>query len=173
MTLEETIRSLTVAGKSQREICETLKLGRGAVQYARKKMHLTGDRPGMKGPTLTEAQETEVLALLKSGRGTSWIGKRLGIGEHQVRLIVKKFNFRRKRGEHGFRYHLSPTKREKILEDIRTHRDFARNIAWKHHVAYKIVLALARQELGCERFRCGYGQPALSSDFPQRHHAKQ
>jgi hypothetical protein len=169
VNLDEQIRRLTEAGKTQKEITQLTGKSRGTVHRRQKLMGLT---PPYRGPRkhLPEAQVAEVLDLLKHGRGTSWIGKHLGIGEHPVRQIVKRFNFRRKRGEVGYRYHLSPTKRAKIIEEIREHRNFALQIAWKYRVAYKIVLRLAREELGCERFRCGYGQPALSSNFPQKNH---
>jgi DNA-binding CsgD family transcriptional regulator len=161
---KEKVRALTLAGKRQSEIAVALSLHRNSIYRAQKSLGLHACQG------ISDAQEKQVLGLLRSGRGTSWIGKTLGVGEHQARLVATKFNFRRKRGEVGYRYHLSEQVLAKILEEIREHRNFARQIAWKYHVAYKIVLALARKELGCERFRSGYGTPALSSHFPQKNH---
>lgn len=168
--MQEQIRALTLDGKQEREIADIVGVHRNTVYRAQKQMGLTLNRPGFRGRILTDNQKAEVLALLKSGWGTSRIGRHLGCGEHQVRLVVKKFKFRRKPGEVGCRYHLSSAKRARIVEDILQRRDFALNIALKHHVAYKIVLALAKQTLGCPGLRCGYGQPPLSSNFPQKNH---
>lgn len=170
MTLEQTIRALTEQGLHQSEIARITGTSRGTVHRRQKALGLTLQRPGMRCPELTEAQETEVLALLRSGTGTKRIADRLGIRESSVRGIVKRNHFRHKPGQPGCRYKLSEAKRKTILTEIREHRDFARRIAWKHHVAYKIVLALAHEELRCERFRAGHGQPALSSNFPQKHY---
>jgi DNA-binding CsgD family transcriptional regulator len=167
--MKKRVRALSEAGKSQKEIGRMLKLSRGSVYRAQKKMGLCLPRYGRRSPELTQTQEAEILALLKSGRGTSWIGRELGCGEYQVRLVATKFNFRRRRGEVGYRYHLSDAKHAKIVAEIRARQNFARDIAWKYHVAYKIVLALAHEELRCPRFRGGYGEP-LSSNFPQKHH---
>jgi transposase len=167
-SIREQIRSMTLAGVSQREISEKLNKPRGFVHRWQKRLGLTARRCGPRSPELSEGQKAEVLAFLKKGRGTSWIGEHLGIGEHQARLVKKSFGFQRRRGEVGYRYRLSDEKRSKIIAEIRSRQNFARNIAWKYRVAYKIVLALAHQELQCPRFRSGYGEP-LSSAFPQKH----
>jgi hypothetical protein len=78
---------------------------------------------------------------------------------HAVRTVSKKHNFHDEPGTPGCRYKLSEAKRAKIVEEIREHRNFARRIAWKYRVVYKIVLALSREELRCPRFRAGYGEP--------------
>jgi transposase len=172
MTIEEKIRELTAAGKQQKEIALALSWPRNRVYRWQRKMGLSGKRPGLRGRILTEAQEAEILALLKAGWGSSKIGKHLGVGEHQARLVVKKFNFRRKPGEPGYRYHLSPAKLQKITDEILEHRNFGTHLADKYRTSYKLILKLAHELLACPRFRSGYGEPALSSNFPQKRHRR-
>lgn len=164
------IRALTLACKYQEEIARQTKTSRSTVHRYQREMGLCPPYRGRRKPELPEALENEVLTLLKSGRGTSWIGKHLKIGEHQARLVAKKFDFKRKIGEVGYRYNLSDSKRAKIIEEIHARQNFARDIAWKYRVAYKIVLALAHQELACPKFRSGGYVDPLSSNFPQKHH---
>ena len=167
MQLEEKIRKLTLEGKSQKAIAKITHTSRSGVYRRQRLMGLCKPRFGRRVPLLPEAQECQVLQLFQSGHGATRISKNLGISERQVRLVAKKFNFRRTRGEVGYRYHLSEAVRAKIIAEIRLRQNFARDIAWKYRVAYKIVLALAHRELACPKFRSGYGEP-LSSHFPQK-----
>jgi DNA-binding CsgD family transcriptional regulator len=169
MTLVEKIRRLTLAGKSQKQIVRLTRTSRGTVYRCQAKLGLNLPRHGRRSPPLPEAQEAEVLALLKSGRGTSWIGRYLGIGEHRARLVAKKFNFRRKLGDVGYRYRVSAAKREKIVEEILGRRNFCRTLAHKHKVSDKFVRKLAHELLGVSAFRSGYAEPLLSN-YPQKHH---
>lgn len=94
--LREKIRLATLAGKQQKEIAVELRVHRNTVYRAQKRLGLQARQI-----SITEAQEQEILHLLRRGRGTSWIGKHLGVGEHQARLVVKRFGFRRKPGDQG------------------------------------------------------------------------
>lgn len=156
------------SGKTRKEVAAELGIHRNTVCQRLKQSPLAISYRGRRKPALPEAVEAEVLALLKSGRGTSWIGKHLGISEHQVQLVADKFNFRRKRGERGYRYHVSASQREKIMEEILGRRNFCRTLAFKYKVSDKFVRKLAHELLGVPEFRGGYGEP-LSSNFPLKH----
>jgi DNA-binding CsgD family transcriptional regulator len=163
----ERIRELTLGGHSQKEIAARLRIHRNSVYRYQRAQGLRA------WPVVSCEQEERILALLKQGYGTRKVGRELGVGEHQARLVAKKYHFRRKRGSLGYRYRLSPAMRKKIAEEIKHHRDFGLNLAWKyrHHVSYKTILKMAHEILRCPRFRARSKEPFLSN-FPQRHYER-
>ena len=169
MTREaKTIRALTAAGCSQKEIAARLGRSRSWIHKLQRRLRITHDRHGPRPRVvITPALEREILSLLKAGRGGSRIGKDLKIGEHQVRLIVAKHRFRRRQGELGWKGEIDPATRAKLVDEIENHRNFAAHLADKYSVPYKAVLKLAHETLQCPRFRSGRATP-LISDFPQR-----
>src|SRR5882724_411163 len=112
LDLMERIKLLTRQGVSQREIGERLGRSRSYVYRAQKRLGLHACQG------ITEEQEKQILLLLKQGHGTSKIGRDLGVGEHQCRLVAKKYRFERQKGERGYRYHLTNAVILRITKDI-------------------------------------------------------
>jgi DNA-binding CsgD family transcriptional regulator len=155
------IKTLTLARVSQKEIGQRLGFSRGSVYRAQKRLGLHASQGA------TPEQEEEILRLLRSGAGCSKIGRQLGVGEHQCRLIKKKYEIRRKLGERGYRHPLSASKRAKILGDIKLRIASAVVLAERHHVGHKLILKLAHQIFGAARFLPSAKWP-LRSYFPQK-----
>jgi DNA-binding CsgD family transcriptional regulator len=170
MTIKETIRTLTEAGKSQKEIAQLTGTSRGTVYRCQKQLGLTLHRHGIRCPEITPSQEKQIIGLLSAGLGTGKIAARLGLRQHGVRRIAEKHKFGRKPSECDA---LAPVTREKILEEITQQRNFAVDLAEKYSVSYKTVLKIAHETLGCPRFSSG--RPLcgpFTSNFPQKHNSK-
>jgi DNA-binding CsgD family transcriptional regulator len=160
--LKQKIKSLTLAGNGQKEIAALLKVHRNRVYRFQRSLGLHARR------VLPLEVEQEILGLLKSGMGTSKIGKRLGVGEHQARKVAAKYHFRRRPGESGYRYHLSQRNRKRITEDILRRTDHAAPLARKHGISYRVMLRIVKETLGCERLTPGNPKQALESPFAQK-----
>ena len=160
--LKQKIKTLTLAGKGQKEIAALLKVHRNRVYRFQRSLGLHARR------VLSLEIEQEILGLLKGGMGTSRIGRELGVGEHQARKIVAKYHFRRRPGEYGYRYRISRAKRKRIAEDILHRRDSAMQLARKHRISYRVMLKFVKKTLGCERLTPGNPAQPLESPLPQR-----
>ena len=160
--LLQEIKILTLGGKGQKEIAALLKVHRNRVYRFQRRLGLRACR------VLPLEVEQHILSLLKSGMGTSKIGRELGVGEHQARKVVAKYRFRRRPGEYGYRYHLSRAKRKRITEDILHRRDHAAPLARKHGISYRVMLRIVKETLGCERLTPGNPKQALESPFAQK-----
>jgi DNA-binding CsgD family transcriptional regulator len=160
--LDEQIAAMTRSGLRQKQIAERLGRPRGFVSRAQQRLGLHAWQG------ISEEQEKQILALLKQGHGTSKIGKELGVGEYQCRLIAKKYRFKRRKGEPGYRYHLTSAVILRITEDILDRRAPALLLAKKYDVSYKKILKMAHAILKCQKFLSGATKTPLDSDLPQR-----
>jgi len=161
------IRELTIAGARQSEIAVQLGIHRNSVFRWQRAMGLTSRRHGPRAPRLTASQERAVLRRLQRGHGTKRIADSLGLREWAVRTFARKHRFEHPAGTPGHRYRLDGATRAKIVDEILNRRNYARDIAGKFGVSYKIVLRLAHETLACPRFRSGRAEP-LSSNWPMR-----
>jgi DNA-binding CsgD family transcriptional regulator len=162
VNIEEQIRALDAAGMSQREICDHLGLGRGAVQHYRRKLGLTRNYRGPRTPMPAPTEEQEILRLLRSGLSILKVVQNLGIREHAVRYVIRKFNFQRPPA-------IPPDKRRKIIAALQNRQLFAIHIARNFHVSYKSVLRLAHDIFGTPKFIASRTRPGpFLSLFPER-----
>jgi predicted transcriptional regulator len=89
----EQIKMLTLAGTWQKTIGEQLGLSRTAVYLAQKQLGLHARLP------LPDETEKEILRLLRTGMGTSKIGRKLRVGRQAAKLVAKKYGIcRAKKG---------------------------------------------------------------------------
>lgn len=143
------VKERTLSGKQQQdEIAIELGIHRNTVYRYQRALGLHACQG------ISSEQEETILRLLKT-RGTSWIGKELGVGEHQVRLVVKKYRFRRRRGQHGYRFHPTTAQFIKIMDLALSHTKSAAEIARIAGTPYKPTLKICHRVTACERFITG------------------
>ncbi len=154
------IRTMTLAEKRQDEIAEVLGVHRNSVYRYQKHLGLHAWQG------ITEEEEKTILDLLKSGRGTSWIGKEIGCGEYQARRVAGKYQIHRRQGEPGYRW--KPTMRQfiDVMNLAMDGKDSVASMARKVGGPYKPVLKLVHKIRECERFLT---TRTLDSYLPMKH----
>jgi hypothetical protein len=157
------IKRLTLAGWRQNEIAERLGVHRNSVYRAQKKLGLQA----WKG--ITPEEEKVILELLNAGHGTSWIGKELGCGEYQVRVVARKHGVRRQyRPGRYFHFHATAEQIMRITDLALSHRHSAKAIAKIVGVPYSTTKRICHQVLNCERFIGGTTKIGLDSYLPMK-----
>jgi transposase-like protein len=162
LTAEEKreIARRTRAGERQSKIARALGIGAPSVSRAQRAMGL---------PTRLVIPEEQILELFRQGWGGCRISKALHVPVNQVFAVAHKNNFRRadKRG------YPTPVENEaRFIEAVRNREDYCARMAAKYGIGITKAQRLARIVLNTPRFRPGASKPALSSDFPQKHHDK-
>jgi len=144
------IRQLVLAGARTTDVVTKMHLNRNTVMRWRKRLGLSSK------PILPAGK---VLALLRKGIAQKKIARTLGVSQCAVSRFARAAGFVRPPRP------LSETQILALMADIFRRADFARALAQKHDVSYKLVLKLAHQLLACEKFLPGWRTP-LSSYLP-------
>lgn len=152
------VAALTKQGVPQNEIAVQLGVHRNSIYRYQKTLGLSA------WPQLSAEEERTIVDLLKAGHGVSWIGRQLRVGEHQARLVAKKYNIRKVYHPRGFA-HFHPTAEHlmRITDLALSHQYSAKAIAKMTRVPYRTVVRICHQVLACEKFLGGGTRVGLES----------
>ena len=156
------IRALAEAGRSQKQICDELGISRGRCQWYRRRLGLLAKKNGPHCPRIQKKTAAKILTLLREGHSQRQVARTLRIREWAVRRTAERNGFRRPLMEEK----LEPELREKIIREIRGRQNHAIDIAHKYGCSYKLILRLAKRELGTIQFYPGRTRVPLWNRLP-------
>jgi hypothetical protein len=151
------IRKFTLQRVPQATIARIMCIGRDTVGKWQVRMGL---------PTRAPVPEKKILELFEKGWGGYRIAKHLHVAVSAVYKVAHKNSFHR---ADGAGYPTPAENEARFIAAVRNREDYIIRLARKYKIGICKAQRLAREILATPRFRPGLSQPALSSDFPQRH----
>jgi hypothetical protein len=160
-----------LTAKEKREIARRTRARERQSEIARA-MHLTAPTVGkaqreMGLPTRLVVPEKKILELFEKGWGGYRISRHLHVPVNQVYAVAHRNHFHR---ADGAGYPTPAENEARFIAAVRNREDYIIRLARKYEIGICKAQRLAREILATPRFRPGLSQPALSSDFPQRHY---
>lgn len=154
---KERIRRLTRAGMRQSEIARKLHIGADTISVWQRRLGL---------PTVPPLPETEILRLLRQGKGQNRIHRILRVSQPKVHAVMVA------NGIHRSDQQTVKGDIEGFIEAIKNREGHIRALRKRFGLGYEQAHKLAHRVLRTKRFRPGAVKSVLSSDWPQKHHRK-